>query len=388
MTEIVDSGTWRFAIPMPLQIVIDDVGWWSGENDSEAGGPYRSGIGRDHVPSDYEAIAVLGRKLGMRPQAALIACEWDRENILREIPTATWMGAEWDNTRWVGPWLDEAAGVLRENRDYLELVAHGVGHEYWEDGGFTRAEFHLKGGVMRPRQEVLRHLEAFGRILEQNDLGPFPESFVPPAFIHSFGNGEDGIQAILRDFGAKFVSTHIGTAKQFAPPQDERLAVECGIMLVDRGNVGIPWHESDSEPRWVTGQPIYGIHWPNILHADPGRNLETVDRWVEALSPYDHLLDGLLAPDTATCWAQFAYQTLSEMEPAERGVAIDLSSVRALPEAPIGDTFIAKVEAPASVGWTVRGGTLVSADLDQQTGHHILRLRPDKDGLLILQAST
>ncbi len=383
MADILVRDNWRFAIPMPLQIVIDDVGWWSGMNDSEAGGPYRSGIGRDHVPSDYEAIAVLGRKLGMRPQAAFVACEWDRENILQEIPTATWMGTEWDNSRWVGPWLDEAAEVLRENRNHVELVAHGVGHEYWEDGGFTRAEFHLKGGVMRDPQEVRRHLEAFGRILEQHDLGPFPESFVPPAFIHSFGNGEDGIQAILRDFGVRYVSTHIQTAKQFAPPQNQRLAVECGVLLVDRGNVGIPWYESDSEPRWVTGQPIYGIHWPNILHADPTRNLETVDRWVEALSPYGNLLDGMLAPDTGACWTQFAYQTLSEMEAGERGVEIDISSVRVLPSAPIGETFTVKAEAPESISWIMKGGSLVSADLDQQTGHHVLCLRPEEDTIVL-----
>ena len=137
MEDIVTSGDWRFAIPMPLQIVIDDVGWWSGVNDSESGGPFRSGIVRDHVPADYEAIVVLGQKLGMRPQAAFIACEWDRENILKDIPTSTWMGADWDNNRWVGPWLEEAADILRTNRDHVELVAHGVGHEYWESGEFT-----------------------------------------------------------------------------------------------------------------------------------------------------------------------------------------------------------------------------------------------------------
>jgi hypothetical protein len=293
------------------------------------------------------------------------------------------MGREWDNSRWVGPWLDEAADVLRENRNHVELVAHGVGHEYWEGGEFTRAEFHLLGGVMRPRQEVLRHLEAFGRILDQNDLGPFPESYVPPAFIHSFGNGEDGMQPILRDFGIRFVSTHICTAKQFAPPQNERLTVECGVMLVDRGNVGIPWYEFASEPRWVTGQPIYGLHWPNLLHSDPSRNLETVDRWVEALSPYDHLLDGLLAPDTAACWTQFAYRALSKMERRDRGVQIDTSSVGALPSAPIGEAFTVKVEAPESVTWAVKGGSLVSADLDRQTGHHVLRLRAEEDRLLL-----
>ena len=120
-------------IPLALQIVIDDVGWWSGRDDSAAGGPYRNNLPRNHTVADYRAIVELGRRLGMRPQAAFILCEWDRGNLLRELPTGTWQGRLWDNSRWVGPWLDEAAQVIREGRRHLELTLHGVGHEYWHE---------------------------------------------------------------------------------------------------------------------------------------------------------------------------------------------------------------------------------------------------------------
>ena len=75
-------------IPMPLQVVIDDVGWWSGEDGSERQEPYRTGIDRRHVPADYRAIVELGRALGIRPQAATVLCEWDKDNILRTLPRA------------------------------------------------------------------------------------------------------------------------------------------------------------------------------------------------------------------------------------------------------------------------------------------------------------
>ena len=101
-------------IPMPVQVVIDDVGWWSGEDGSKRQEPYRTGINRNHVPADYQAIADLGRKLGIRPQAAFILCEWDKENILRQVPTSTWMGDRWDNSKWVGPWLEEAAEIVKK----------------------------------------------------------------------------------------------------------------------------------------------------------------------------------------------------------------------------------------------------------------------------------
>ena len=79
-------------IPLPIQVVIDDVGWWSGKNGSKNQEPFRTGISRNHVPEDYQAIVSLGKALGMRPQAAMILCEWDRENILRKLPESTWMG--------------------------------------------------------------------------------------------------------------------------------------------------------------------------------------------------------------------------------------------------------------------------------------------------------
>lgn len=90
-------------IPMPLQVVIDDVGWWSGNDGSMRQEPYRTGINRNYVPADYKAIVDLGRALDIRPQAALVLCEWDRENILKHLPTSTWMGSNWDNSKWVGP---------------------------------------------------------------------------------------------------------------------------------------------------------------------------------------------------------------------------------------------------------------------------------------------
>ena len=197
-------------IPMPVQVVIDDVGWWSGEDGSSRQEPYRTGINRNHVPADYQAIADLGRTLGIRPQAAFVLCEWDRENILRQLPTSTWMGKEWDNSRWIGPWMEEAADIIRKNQKHLEITIHGVGHEYWEGGSFTRAEWTDSRGQMRPADQVELHLEYFGRLMDQHDLGPFPESFVPAAFRHSFGPSagrELSLAEILKNRGVNYINT-------------------------------------------------------------------------------------------------------------------------------------------------------------------------------------
>ena len=180
----------KIFIPMPIQVVIDDVGWWSGKDGSKKQEPYRTGINRNHVPNDYLAIAELGRELGIRPQAAIILCEWDKKNILRQLPTSTWMSEKWDNSKWVGQWLEETAEIIRNNKNHFELTVHGIGHEYWEGGNFTRAEWTDSKGQMRPQDQVELHLDYFEKLMNQHNLGSFPNSFVPTAFRHSFGPSE------------------------------------------------------------------------------------------------------------------------------------------------------------------------------------------------------
>jgi hypothetical protein len=43
----------KVLIPVPMQVVIDDVGWWSGEDGSKGQEPYRTGISRNHVPAAF-----------------------------------------------------------------------------------------------------------------------------------------------------------------------------------------------------------------------------------------------------------------------------------------------------------------------------------------------
>lgn len=40
--------------PLPVQVVIDDVGWWSGHDGSRQQEPFRTGILRNHVPASHK----------------------------------------------------------------------------------------------------------------------------------------------------------------------------------------------------------------------------------------------------------------------------------------------------------------------------------------------
>ncbi len=335
-------------VPMPIQIVIDDVGWWSGEDGHKRQQPYRTGIGRNHVPADYQAIVDLGIKLGVRPQAATILCEWDRENILKNVPTITWMREKWDNSKWVGPWLDEAADIIRNNQKHYELTMHGVGHEYWQDENMTRAEWADSLGTMRPLDQVELHLDCFEKLLHQNQLGSFPTSFVPTAFLHGFGLTGDhqiSMAEVVKKRGIHYINTPFNTLYNAKGAQFGLFGVDSGIMTVDRGEDLLNWNDFGKKPSGVLTGPTCGMHWPNLLHEDPSRNSEIVDAWVKLLKPYNDKHETLLATNSALFRTQLIHHVCTKIKVVEDKIELDFLETNKLNDQLGDDQLIVKIES-------------------------------------------
>jgi len=325
----------KATIPMPIQIVIDDVGWWSGEDGSKQQQPYRTGINRNHVPADYQAIADLGKKLGVRPQAATILCEWDRKNILRNLPTSTWLREKWDNSRWVGPWLDKAADIIRNNKNHYELTLHGVGHEYWDNENFTRAEWADRSGKMRPLDQVELHLDYFEKLLDQNQLGSFPTSFVPTAFLHGFGltgDHEISMAGVIKKRGITYINTPFYNMYNAEGVQYGLFGIDDGVITVDRGEDLFDWDIFGGKPSGVLSGPTCGLHWPNLLHQNPQRNSEIVDAWVKFLKPYNDKPGTLLAKDSSSFINQLLHHVSTKVQIHGPNIEIDFRETDKLPE--------------------------------------------------------
>jgi hypothetical protein len=365
-------------VPLPVQIVIDDVGWWSGADGHERQEPYRTGIDRNHVVGDYEAIVRLGRSLHMRPQIGMVLSEWDRDNILRTLPTATWMGADWDNRQWVGPWLDEAAAVLGANAAHVEVALHALGHEYWTDGVFTRAEWMTAEGCMRPPDQVMAHLDCYEKLLRRNGLGDMPRSFVPTAHYHCFGEGDTGFAAILSRAGVGFISTPFRRMRQLRRPQDTLFGVEHGIMTVDRTD-HINWNAVASSPTEDVAGPIVGLHWPNILHPDPVRNSEVVDRWVTHLEGVGRRPDRMLARDTNQFRVQLAYHAGTGIRCDGAGIALDFGRVGEFGAVAAGDAFTIKVACRDELSFTSRDAKVLSWSRSPESGCYTLVASPARN---------
>lgn len=336
------------SVPMPLQIVIDDVGWWSGEDGSKRNEPYRTGINRRHVPADYQAICDLGKALGIRPQAATILCEWDIENICGKVPSSTWMGTSWNNKANVGPWLEEAAHIIRSNRENIELTIHGVGHEYWENGTFTRAEWTDSNGVMRSPDEVERHLDLYAALLRQHKLGSFPESFVPCAFRHHFGVSPGrniSLADILKKRGVKYINTPFSIMHNSKAVQNTHFGFDSVVITVDRGQDQFNWDVFPADPVAGISGPTIGMHWPNLLHPDPARNHETVGKWIKYLQPVKQTPGMMLAPDSRVFRNQLLHNQLTKVKVKENIADFDFSEKDRVAGKMVKDEFFIKIKS-------------------------------------------
>lgn len=235
-----------------------------------------------------------------------------------------------------------------------------------------RSEFHDPSGHMRPRDIVKSHLDAFAKLLTDNQLPDFPRIFLPPALLHSFGNGRDSMQAILHEYGIRHVVTVFSKARRYCASLYEKITWECGVGLQERGLAPVPWHEAAASPAWDFSNPILPLHWSNLLHPDPAKNSTVVDRWAEMLEQQVNSMVYVLAPDFTSCWSQAVAYHLAKLTAGEGEITIDLSLLEQVPE--FDGSIILTISCPPDRSWRCRGGQILSTRIDSQ-GIQVVALR-------------
>lgn len=362
-------------IPMPLIICIDDVGWWKGEDGSKKNQPFRTGMPRDHVPEDYLALADLGRKLDMQILAGFVLGEWDRNDALIRLPSANWAGKTGMRKATDTDKRIKAAEIIRGSESYMEFGLHGIGHEYWYNGVMQRSEFHDADCNMRDPDEIRKHLTCFLTIMDEYGFSPKPKTFIPPALKHSFGNGEEGIQKILGEFGIEFVTLCFSKSKIYSPPQTETIAWENNVLLVERGESEIPWNQAAAIPQFRFDRPVMALHWANILHPNPGKNHQVIEQWTDYIKRGCEKNGIILARDTKSCFTQYCHRNLSAIEKADGGLLIDVQWMDKVPSSVSKNPFFLKLDLPERTTIEIFGATLLPC------------LRPSEKPFLKLQIS-
>ncbi|MFH1156883.1 MAG: hypothetical protein V1793_24055 [Pseudomonadota bacterium] len=348
----------HLSIPMPLLVCVDDVGWWSGTDGSRWHQPYRTGMGRRHVPEDYSSLALLGQRLGMKILAGFVLCEWDRNNLLKDLPSSTWMGSDWDNDSLDPDLAEQAAHIIRSSQHTIEIGLHGVGHEFWSHGVMHRAEFHDAECRMRNSSVIKKHLEFFHKLMDQYSFSGNPVSFIPPAMKHSFGNGDDGFQKLLNDYGIRYAFLNFHKVRQYTPPQAPGVAWESGVVLLDRGESECAWNEVSCKPVFSFDRPVLALHWINLLHENPDRNKEVVIRWADFLEQGAMAHGCILSPDTRACFTQYLHRTCSTVVSNNGVISLDLKWMEKLPATALDDSFVVCITSQEFFGFKVSGAAV------------------------------
>lgn len=318
----------RIIIPRPLQIVVDDLGWFCPTDDRPAGGPSRSAMSRYHLASDYEAINYLGEQLGMRINCAFILGEWDPDNRLRSVKHLSKYGDGWDNAAHLDPDEMRRCVEVINSSPYIDFAVHGLLHGYYMAGtdNHDMSDYYYRKSkelIMIPEDEVRHRLDCFFDIVDHYGIKKEINSFVPPSFNTRIGE----LTRILRDYGILYSSTIFRTV-DCDGERPSVVTVENGIITVDRNNNLIPWNSVSSDfSKFAPTVGIFGTHWPNFLHHDPERSHEVVDGAVKYFRACEHNFGTVLSRDMKYCATQSLYSQFATLTEREGECVIDLSAV-------------------------------------------------------------
>jgi hypothetical protein len=325
-------------IPACLQIVTDDVGWFHGYDERYENGPSRTGMPRKHYAADYEAINEIGRALGMKIKCAVILGEWDKNNVLKNVPNCTKFGREWDMASRIDMAEAEKCEEVIRNSEYIEFAVHGLMHTGYENGVAAGSEYYYyrdKKLVMADRDVIRERLNAFFEILGHWNFGKKIRSFAPTLFYYRFGE----LSEILREYGIKYVTAPFS----FMECEGEKLvpcAVENGIITVDRNrDHASPWYAHNVKPPESVRGGFFGAHWPNFLTILPQDNLKCVQKWIEYFKKCGETFGILLSSDIAFASSQQLYKRFAVVDYLKTEVSIDLKPVKLQGAAGLSDKF-------------------------------------------------
>ena len=320
----------KVIFPRSFAVAIDDMGWINGRNDGYKGyGPYRLGLKRDMEVKDYEAVVDLGRKAGVRLQGLFILGEYDKENKLHQVPTATHLRGHRQSDEHRGKGQDEIMEYVKANSTYLEFGLHGIGHEFWPENGVRkRAEwYNTEDDHPWPEEEIRAHVNCLVDIMAQYGISrsnghSFPESFVPCAYSFYWNpGGAYSLGSVLGEYGVKYANTDFTMIPELNPPVDGGFDHE--VHVLNRFNYGNLWHEigkTPSIPLEYQNTDYVEVHWPNLLAQDDFLQEEVTSSWARYFLEVQKNTNRYCAKNTSQHHSQWLYKKYTKVEEESPGL--------------------------------------------------------------------
>jgi len=318
-------------IPVAIQLVLDDIGWFWGRDERDQGHPSRTGLPRWHVVEDYMMVDAVGRAINQKINTMFVIGEWDRNNVLRKVPYSNKFGKDWDSSKWLN--LEEAEKIrdFMNSCEYIELGYHGLLHGLWEENGthITETEFFApedfkKGSKpfkLLPESMLRQHFDAFLEIYNDWGFNHKLRTFASPCG-NMGAEKTDEFTKVLKDYGVKF--WHNNGIKN--------CIVQTGIICNAKAIEIVPWESYDIDPEILpTYDPekagILGGHWPNLLRYNPKKNFERVEAWKSFFDRQSEVFGMIISRDMEFAHYQQLHKFYGEVEEENGMIKIDLTKV-------------------------------------------------------------
>jgi hypothetical protein len=319
--------------PRAFGVAIDDIGWNHGSSQGDEGGPWRAGVRRDMNIKDYMPIVEIGKAVGVRFLGVFVLCEMDRKNVCANYPTTTIQGSKYDNTENVKDEQLEIMNYVKDNSAYFEFGLHGVGHEHFDNGIRTRAEWYdLQHHKPWTEQDSRDHLKCFTEIMSQYGITKengqsFPESFVPCAYGYYWNpDGDLSTGKLMSEAGVKYVNTLFEEIPESNPPIEFGGGFDHGVLVINRYNYGNEWFKLGtlpSSPLEEYKSDIIETHWPNWLAQDYFLQGELNQQWIDYFKNIQKSKTHYLAKNTEQLFSQWLYNRYSKVNITQGKIEID-----------------------------------------------------------------
>ncbi len=356
----------RVVLPVALQVVMDDIGWFNGRDTRCSEGPSRTGFPRKHVAEDYAVIDAIGRAIGQKINCPFVIGEWDKKNRLRGMPHATYNEAGWDMASEINYAEAERCFDVMENAEYLEYAFHGLMHGYWQDGiSLADTEFsrpcsldyktkYAPSSWYVPVDNAYfeSHMETFFKIYEDWGFKKKIRSFTSPSAVRQGIEENRHMVEIMKKYGMIYWSNGWGAVKNLCEVID-------GVIFINKAftPVSVPYDAYGIDAEALADysferndgvkyaeQAVFGLHWPNFLQFNPQRNMGGVEGWKRYFMRQSEIFGVMISKDIAFAASQAVYRKKSKLTFTEGGIVIDLADVDGAGALGLSDTFYISIE--------------------------------------------
>jgi len=341
-------------IPIAMQIRVDDVGWHNGRDERYRNRPSRSGLPRNHHPSDYLVLQELGKALDMKIGCSLVIGEWDRENVLRGVPHVTYNEEGWDRASEIDMEYAEECFRNLDGSEYLGYNLHGLLHSYYDAGRLVceRQFFPLvydeeKGCYTKTYQKLPlptfeQHLDLFYKIFNGWNFQKKITGFASPCGCNGTPEGNADFCGALRDRG---IVCWMNGWKDCM----DRPSVDVSNGIVCLRTVGaVSWEVYGADPDLLKSPysedaemlfADFCFHWTNFLHYHPEHNFDMLPKWIAYFNRQAEVFGVMLSRDVPFAASQAVYYRFAKMDVTDTGCVIDMREVDACGAVALKDEF-------------------------------------------------